>query len=176
MTETDLPTAPEPRSAAEAGESWPTEAHRRQLAESLERGWAAALGAYDAANARLMQRRHAREATAAAPPKDPDGGTSGPGSEAEAKADKAVLDEARLTAAAKAALAGVEAAWRALALVRPADAARGSEARQPDAGSVAESRRRLAAVPDGREPPAEDEPGRDGPGGQGTSGGGETAP
>lgn len=174
MTETDLRTGCEPRPIARGREPWPTDAHRRQLADSLERGWSAALGTYDAANARLMERRRAQGAVAAAAPKDGDGGAPRPGPEAEAKADQAVLAEARLTAAAKAALAGVEAAWRALALVRPADLGRGSEARRPDAGSVAESRRRLAAMPEGREPTAKDGPVGAGP--EAPSGAGEATP
>lgn len=166
MTDIDPDTAsPCPsHSPSPGGEAWPTDAHRRQLTESLERGWLAALAAYEGANARLIARRQAREAAAVADPGTA-GDPAGADPDADARADKAILDEAKLTAAAKAALAGVEAAWRALALVRPAADARGADPRQADPDSLTESRRRLAAMPDGREAPAgpDDAAGEEGP-------------
>jgi hypothetical protein len=168
---------------------WPTERDRELVAASLRDGLDAARAAYDRANRRLTDRVTAPDPAEQAPPggaaepkPQPTGAQGDGGSGADpakgdtpqetpeqrkarrdAEEDKAILEDAKLTAAAKSALAAMQAAWQAMAQLRPPESDTGRAGgrgapRQADAESLAESRRRLAGMPHGREGGEEDQP------------------
>jgi hypothetical protein len=161
MTATTLSATAPTATPAPAAEPWPTEAHRARMTAAAEAGWNTAMATYEAANERLEDR--------VTDPKRKE--MQGP------ELDKAILEDARFAGAIKTAWSTVETAYRAMTLARPVEAPpagetgapaaarKAAELRRPDAESVAESRRRLGAIDDGREPAAEPAEAADAPAG-----------
>lgn len=150
--------------AAAGAEPWPTDAHRARMTAAAEAGWNTAMATYEAANERLEDR--------VTDPKRKE--------MEDQQLDKAILEDARFAGAIKTAWSAVETAYRAMTLARPPEdgpagpagsappaVRKATELRRADAESVAESRRRLGAIADGREPAAETVEAREtGPAGQ----------